>query len=455
MTDETFDRDFWEERWAQVRSDHPDALAGRPPNAHVLAELADLPPGRAVDAGVRARTESIWLAAGGWHVTAVDFSATALDIARSTAASVGAEVAGRIEWVEGDLGTWTPPEATFDLVLSVYVHVEGSVPEMVRRLGSGVAPGGSLFLFGHLPVDPPREADNGGRAGAGSVNGRWTAWGRATGTSCSPRSDAGLRPAVASTQWCARPADLTTRISRSAAPVWPSSRARPRIRSRSSTFTTRFRTHQGTSRSALTRSVAVGRRTSSRASEPVRPAYARRRATGCGAGRGVTPNDEKASCTSRTPPSGTRVAQRRSSRHRPVVVLAVDVEQVDRAVVRRARGPRGRRRRSRPGRRRRPRRGGPEQVVPGRRPPYRHAGIEGVDRDERGRRRQRRRQHHRRPALVAADLHDGAAVRQRPAASNSTVAWSRVSQPSIGVAASQTSRNVRCCRPRPCSWWHR
>ena len=34
------------------------------------------------------------------------------------------------------------------------MHVEGSVPEMVRRLGSGVAPGGSLFLVGHLPVDP-------------------------------------------------------------------------------------------------------------------------------------------------------------------------------------------------------------------------------------------------------------------------------------------------------------
>ncbi len=154
MTDETFDRDFWEQRWAQVRSDHPDALAGRPPNAHVLTELADLPPGRALDAGCGHGAESIWLAARGWHVTAVDFSATALDIARSTAASVGEEVAERIEWVEGDLGTWTPPEATFDLVLSVYVHVDGSVPEMVRRLGGGVVPGGSLFLVGHLPVDP-------------------------------------------------------------------------------------------------------------------------------------------------------------------------------------------------------------------------------------------------------------------------------------------------------------
>jgi SAM-dependent methyltransferase len=154
MTDETFDRDFWEQRWAQVRSDHPDALTGRPPNAHVLADLADLPPGRALDAGCGHGAETIWLAARGWRVTAVDFSATALDIARASAASVGAEVADRIEWVEGDLGSWTPPQAAFDLALSVYVHVDGSVPEMVRRLGSGVAPGGSLFLVGHLPVDP-------------------------------------------------------------------------------------------------------------------------------------------------------------------------------------------------------------------------------------------------------------------------------------------------------------
>jgi hypothetical protein len=34
------------------------------------------------------------------------------------------------------------------------VHVEGSVADLVRRLGGGVAPGGSLFLVGHLPVDP-------------------------------------------------------------------------------------------------------------------------------------------------------------------------------------------------------------------------------------------------------------------------------------------------------------
>ena len=154
MTDETFDRDSWERRWAQALREHPDAVASRPPNAHLLGEIADLPPGRALDAGCGHGAESIWLAAAGWQVTAVDFSVTALKQGRTTALTFGPEVAERIEWVEGDLGTWAPEPRHFDLVSCLYVHVVGSVQEMVQRLGAGVAPGGTLFLVGHRPVDP-------------------------------------------------------------------------------------------------------------------------------------------------------------------------------------------------------------------------------------------------------------------------------------------------------------
>jgi hypothetical protein len=38
--------------------------------------------------------------------------------------------------------------------VSLYVHVEGSVEASVARLAAGVAPGGTLLLVGHLPVDP-------------------------------------------------------------------------------------------------------------------------------------------------------------------------------------------------------------------------------------------------------------------------------------------------------------
>lgn len=154
MADETFDRDFWEQRWAQAIREHPKAVANRPPNAHLIGEVSDLTPGRALDAGCGHGSETIWLAASGWQVTAVDFSVTALEQGRTTAESLGADVAERIEWVEGDLGTWVPSPQQFDLVSCLYVHVAGSVAEMVQRLGSGVAPGGTLFLVGHLPLDP-------------------------------------------------------------------------------------------------------------------------------------------------------------------------------------------------------------------------------------------------------------------------------------------------------------
>ena len=154
MTNEAFDRSSWERRWSQVLRESPEKVASRPPNAYLLAEIADVRPGRALDAGCGHGSEAIWLAASGWQVTAVDFSATALEYGKSLAEAAGADIAERIEWVEGDLGTWSPPYQRFDLVSCLYVHVAGSVVEMVSQLGGGVAAGGTLLLAGHRPVDP-------------------------------------------------------------------------------------------------------------------------------------------------------------------------------------------------------------------------------------------------------------------------------------------------------------
>ena len=154
MTDESFGLSFWERRWTEVLRESPGKLAGRPANAYLRAVAGDLPPGLALDAGCGHGAEAIWLAGSGWRVTAVDFSASALEHGRSTAEAVGAGVAERIEWVEGDLGSWTPGPGRYDLVSCLYVHVAGSVAEMVRRLGAGVAPAGPMLLVGHRPVDP-------------------------------------------------------------------------------------------------------------------------------------------------------------------------------------------------------------------------------------------------------------------------------------------------------------
>ena len=161
-----YDRDFWEGRWSQALREHGDRVAQRPPNAHLTAEVGDQRPGRALDAGCGHGSDALWLAARGWQVTAVDFAATALAYAQSTAEAMGADVADRIEWIEADLATWTPQRDEYDLVVCLYVHVAGSVEDMVRRMATGVARDGTLLLVGHRPIDPATRAAT---AAAGQV----------------------------------------------------------------------------------------------------------------------------------------------------------------------------------------------------------------------------------------------------------------------------------------------
>jgi SAM-dependent methyltransferase len=149
-----YDRTHWEQLWQKTLREHPDKVARRPPNAQLVSAVAELAPGRALDAGCGHGAESLWLAAHGWQVTGVDFSASALAHARSTTEALGGELSGRLRWTEGDLSTWSPPPDSFDLVACLYVHAATSVEELVQRLASGVAPGGHLFMIGHRPIDP-------------------------------------------------------------------------------------------------------------------------------------------------------------------------------------------------------------------------------------------------------------------------------------------------------------
>jgi 2-polyprenyl-3-methyl-5-hydroxy-6-metoxy-1,4-benzoquinol methylase len=162
----TYDQSFWEQLWSRTLREHADKIAQRPPNAHLLREIVNLPAGRALDAGCGHGSETLWLAAHGWHVTAVDFSASALAHGRSMAKAIGADVAERVEWVEADLATFSAEPDHFDLVVCLYVHVAGSVEDMVRRMANGVARSGTLFMVGHRPIDP---ATGAATAAAGQV----------------------------------------------------------------------------------------------------------------------------------------------------------------------------------------------------------------------------------------------------------------------------------------------
>jgi SAM-dependent methyltransferase len=148
----SFDAEFWEQHWS--RGERTPDEARELPDAHLAAELAGLEPGAALDAGCGNGRNAIWLAKKGWRVTAVDVSPSALAIARRAASEAGAAPAGRITWVQANLQQWAPEHHKYELLTCLYVHVPGSISELVQRLATGVAPGGTLFFVGHSPHDP-------------------------------------------------------------------------------------------------------------------------------------------------------------------------------------------------------------------------------------------------------------------------------------------------------------
>lgn len=150
---EDLDRQFWEDRYRHRSTTH------RHPNPHLVAEVADLRPGRALDAGCGEGGDARWLAERGWIVTAVDIAEEALGRARALGESAGADVARRIEWVRADLTTWKSPDSDFDLVTSHYVHAPGPREDLLRRLADAVAPGGTLLLVGHDHSGPAHSDD--------------------------------------------------------------------------------------------------------------------------------------------------------------------------------------------------------------------------------------------------------------------------------------------------------
>ncbi len=132
------DADAWDERYAAS-----ELVWSAEPNRFVAEELADLPPGRAVDLAAGEGRNAIWLARRGWQVTAVDFSAVALD--------KGARLAGDtpVEWVVGDATTWRA-EQPLDLAVIAYLQL----PAAERRAASrnaveSLRPGGTFLLVAH------------------------------------------------------------------------------------------------------------------------------------------------------------------------------------------------------------------------------------------------------------------------------------------------------------------
>ncbi|MGN6403296.1 SAM-dependent methyltransferase [Sinomonas sp.] len=140
------------EFWDQFYSERHRVWSGKP-NASLVREISMVAPGRALDLGCGEGADALWLAARGWTVTAVDISAVALDRAAQHAEEAG--VAQRITWLRRDLTEWTP-EGEFDLISAEFLHSPIELPRelILRRASEAVAPGGLLFVVGHVAFPP-------------------------------------------------------------------------------------------------------------------------------------------------------------------------------------------------------------------------------------------------------------------------------------------------------------
>jgi SAM-dependent methyltransferase len=130
------------------------------PNGALVTEVAGLTPGRVLDVGCGEGADAVWLARGGWEVTALEVSGVALERAAGHARDAGVNV----RWVHAGLVEAQLPPASFDLVSAQYPALLRTPDAAAERaLLAAVAPGGVLLLVHHAGMDThqPHEGDLG------------------------------------------------------------------------------------------------------------------------------------------------------------------------------------------------------------------------------------------------------------------------------------------------------
>jgi len=127
----------WDDRYAAT-----DLVWSAEPNQFVARECGDLPPGRAVDLACGEGRNAIWLARQGWQVTAVDFSAVAVEKGRRLAGDT------EVDWQVGDATTWRGEG--YDLAVLAYLQLPAAERgAAVRAACDALASGGTLLVVAH------------------------------------------------------------------------------------------------------------------------------------------------------------------------------------------------------------------------------------------------------------------------------------------------------------------
>lgn len=134
-------REGWDRRYAEK-----EFLWSAKPNRFLVAEVSDLPAGRALDLACGEGRNALWLAELGWRVTGVDYSQVAIEKARDLAARDRRDV----DFVCADLLDYEPEPDAFDLIVVLYLQLPASERHRVlARAVTAVAPGGTVLVIGH------------------------------------------------------------------------------------------------------------------------------------------------------------------------------------------------------------------------------------------------------------------------------------------------------------------
>ncbi len=144
----------WDERY-----DHERFFYGRTPNYFVADQVPLLEPGRGLYLAEGEGRNAVFAAGLGHRVTAVDTSAVGRRKALELAADRGVQVTYRVADVMTD--NWSGE--TWDHIVLCFAHLHPEhAPELHRRVGASLAPGGTVILvsfskaqFGRKTGGPP------------------------------------------------------------------------------------------------------------------------------------------------------------------------------------------------------------------------------------------------------------------------------------------------------------
>lgn len=138
--------------WDGVYAARPAATDPRP-NDRLTETVTGLPPGDALDLGCGDGGDALWLARRGWHVTAVDISAVAVERLAGLARSHG--LGDRVVAERRDLHE-SFPQGGFDLICAHYLHTPFDLDRstVLRVAAHALRLGGRLLVVDHGSTAP-------------------------------------------------------------------------------------------------------------------------------------------------------------------------------------------------------------------------------------------------------------------------------------------------------------